>query len=212
MAKPNNKFQEMARQAAERLDAAAEQGRQLSLLPDEAGATPVQAGGGNLGRPIGAKNKTNSQMREWLAAQGFRMPEDVLARMAGLDTGDDPVLTAMQKAERAMTWAYSAAAGTKRDPSHPTGQQRLETFLRVYAIQMRAAEAVLPYGAPKATPDVHVNQQTTVIMPAPTSPGVTIEGRSTDGMRPPPLPKEIQQNQALGKSENHRADVKGRTE
>ncbi|KAB6717724.1 hypothetical protein [Roseobacter sp. TSBP12] len=169
MAKPKNSFETMARAAAKRLDKVRAEGEQLSLLPDEGGLTPAQAGSVSAGRPKGAKNKGSTQMREWLASKGYRMPEDVLAQMAGLAKSQDAMLTAMESAERALAWAYDGATaptkGVGSKPIVPTASARLNTFLQFYAIQLRAADALLPYGAPKATPDVQVNQNTTVIVP-----------------------------------------------
>jgi hypothetical protein len=168
MAKPKNSFETMARNAAERLDKVRAEGEQLSLLPDEAGLTPAQAGSVAAGRPKGAKNKGSTQMREWLASKGYRMPEDVLAQMAGLAKSQDAMVTAMESAERALAWAYDGASevlGGVKKPIVPTASARLSTFLQFYAIQLRAADALLPYGTPKATPDVQVNQNTTVIVP-----------------------------------------------
>jgi hypothetical protein len=40
------------------------------------------------------------------AAQGYRMPEDVLAEIAGLNTHEDLLKAAMVKAELVMAWAH----------------------------------------------------------------------------------------------------------
>ena len=83
-----NSLEKMAGEAAVRLDKARAAGQQLTFLPDE---TPEQTGTvetRRAGRPPGAQNKGSSELRKYLAAQGCRQPEDVLAEMAGLTIPD----------------------------------------------------------------------------------------------------------------------------
>lgn len=223
MAKAKNSFEVMARDAAERLEKARAAGEQLTFLPDEDGSAVDLVEDRAPGRPKGAKGKVSNQMREWLAAKGFRMPEDVLAQMAGLATTQDAVLAAMEKAELVLAWAYDGATQSKKGggsrPATPSGAQRLATFIQLYTIQLRAADALLPYGAPKATPDVTVQQAVTVNVPAaPVDPAqgardVTPQPARISGrMMPADVAHEIQQKQRVTSPENDGSDNGSRTE
>jgi hypothetical protein len=200
-----NSFQALARDAAERLDRARAVGEQLELLPAE----PIEGGEGKAGR---GKGKAVSQLRAMLAAKGFRLPEEQLARIAGLDSAEDAVMAAMAKAEKILAWAYGK--GTT-----PKAEVRLATFMQVYAAQVRAAEALLPYGLAKITPDaapvvpvqVNIHPQA----PAPAAPGAPPMRDVTPPMQvlaPPPMPWEMQQNQAVADAEIAASDDARRTE
>ncbi len=197
---------------AKRLDQARELGEQLTFLPSDDGEggelVPEKRG---AGRPKGAKNKSSSQLKAMLAAKGFRQPEDVLALMAGLDSRLPPHILAMQRAEEVLAWAGGQHPG---DFQASVGQ-RLAVFTDLYKDMGRRAEAVLPFGLGKVTPDVNVNtsQITQIVMPggsdgpAPT----VIEGRKGRAMSPPPMPKEIVQNQAVSEIESGDNLKDGRT-
>lgn len=227
MAKAKNSFEVMARDAAKRLDKARDAGQQLTFLPDEDGSAVDLVEDRAPGRPKGAKGKVSNQMREWLAAKGYQMPEDVLAQMAGLATTQDAVLAAMEKTELVLAWAYDGATTAKKGggtkPQTPTGGQRLAAFMQIYTIQLRAADALLPYGAPKATPDAPTLQQTVNITvpgtpPAPADPAATardvtpqppkIGGR----MMPADVAYRMQQKQEVTEAENDASDGESRTE
>lgn len=198
-----NSFQADARAAAERLDRARAVGEQLDLLPAE----PVEGGEGKAGR---GKGKAVSQLRAMLAARGYRLPEDQLARIAGLDTGEDAVLAAMAKAERILAWAYDKGAP-------PKAGVRLATFMQVYAAQVRAAEALLPYGLAKVTPDaapvvpvqVVVNQAPQGVSAGPAMRDIT--PKAVD-LAPPPMPWEMQRNQEVAEAVPVASDAPRRTE
>lgn len=149
MSKARNSFETMAADAAKRLDDVRATGQQLSLLPDEAGPTPIEAGTGQPGRPKGAQGKGSSQLRRWLQARGYRMPEEQLSQIAGLASGEGPALTAMAQAEQMLAWAWADNPAGKQ----PSPEQRLSVFLQLYAMALRASEALLPYGTPKAGED-----------------------------------------------------------
>ena len=83
------------------------------LLPDAPAPDVVDR---KVGRPAGAKNKGSSQMRDWLAARGYRLPEEVLVEMAGMATTQDVFTWAMVQAER-QSFADSARL-TLRAPGH----------------------------------------------------------------------------------------------
>jgi hypothetical protein len=206
---------------AERIERAAELGQQLTFLPDELPAEADQGEGAAIGRPAGARNKASSQMRDWLAARGFRLPEEVLVQMAGLDAQEDAVLVAMARTERILAWAFDVGADVplpKGTARVATPAKRLEVFMQVFTIQLRAAEAMLPYGAAKASPDVNVVQRTTIVMPgaaAPADPAASardVTPRSDGRMRPPPLPGEVQRNQGVAGAPDRASDGRGRTE
>lgn len=223
MAKPQNQYEELARDAAARIDRARATGEQLTFLDDEprpGGAVAVQGdGAGETGSGKRGKGRVSSQMREWLEHRGYRLPEDVLVQMAGLASRDDAVLVAMQHAERVLAWAYDAGDDPIRGQKRASEAERLDVFMKLYTIQLRAAEALLPYGAPKATPDVNVTQQTTVIVPAAPSRGADRAGAARDvtprpgsRMAPPPLPSENKQNQHVTGVSDDASDAESRTE
>jgi hypothetical protein len=215
MAGPNNQFQAMARQAAKRIEGSRELAEQLSLLPDEAQG----AQGEGVKRSRGAGKAVN-QMRDWLAARGYRAPEDVLAEMAGLASREDAILTAMAQAERVLTWAQQDAGKVKGAPDAPTMAKRLDVFMQLYTIQLRAADALMPYGAPKATPDVTQNVVTQIVMPGASAPAQPVRGGDmardvTPQVRrigPPPMPHQTQQNQSVSAAQSGHSDDAERTE
>lgn len=210
MTGPNSMTEAMARDAAERIAKSRELAEQLTLLPDEAkGAQLVDDG--KRGRGPG---KVLNQMREFLAARGYRMPEDVLAEMAGLASRDDTILTAMVQAERVLSWAGEGSVNRVFRPGvghvelvgpwQPTPDQKLAVFQQVYALMLRAAEAMMPYGMPKLTPDTSIGQQvnTIIVQGAPQAavPAGQTARDVTPGARrigPPPMPGEMQRNQSV---------------
>lgn len=219
MPSPNNQFEQLARDAADRIDASREMQQQLSLLPDETAPTGDD---GAPGRTRGA-GRAMSQMREWLSSRGMRLPEDTLAHMAGLASRDDAILTAMAQAEQVLTWAQDGAVSVKGSPAVPTMAMRISTFMQLYAIMLRAADALMPYGAPKATPDITQTNVTQIVVAgngqASSAPAATFVARDvTPGARrigPPPMPHQIEQNQmvtelgAVSTSANRRTDDEG---
>ena len=203
-----NSFEALAREAVANVEAARAAGEQLSFLPDEAqrdGRKPRGAG------------KATSQMRDWLASKGFRLPEDVLAEMAGLAGSDDAFMAAMKRAEQVLAWARASSSGDKAEPSMAA---RIETFKFVFTAQLRAAEALAPYGLAKLTPDVAVQQSVPVVF----APGATAAPgqKAGDGARdvtpqarriaPPPMPREMKQNQGLAKDDVDTSDGDIRTQ
>ncbi len=220
-----SKFQEQAAVAAERIDQARALGEQLTFLPDTdgEGGQMVPAEPRAPGRPKGSKNKTDAKLREMLAAKGFRMPEDVLAEIAGLSSREDVLVTAMARAERVLAWATDGAAqvGKKNAKTDwkASGTVRLSTFVEIYKSQIKALEALLPYGLGKVTPDTTTNiQSTTIVMPgsgAPVVPGDSakvVNGSSNAEFAPPPMPENMQQKQGVKNSDTIQSDGGSRTE
>lgn len=217
MSGPDNKFEELARDAAQSIERSRELAEQLSLLPDEApGAALVATDDGKARRGPG---KALNQMREWLAAKGYRLPEDVLAEMAGLASREDAVLTAMTQAERVLAWAGQNAINRKfvqgighvdiDGPWRATPDQRLATFMQLYTIMLRAADALMPYGAPKVTPEVNAAVQVNQIVVAghaapPSTPadGARDVTPKRGRIAPPPMPGQVQGNQALSEDDD----------
>lgn len=200
MSRPNDQFVKLAQDAAARIDASRDLQQQLSLLPDEA-----QGAGGETRRTRGS-GKAMSQMRSWLADRGMRLPEEVLAEMAGLTSGESAFLSTMAEAEQLLAWAEAGAVGVKGAPAVQTMAARLATFQQLYAIKLRAADALLPYGAPKATPDAAPVNVTQIIVPGPAAAAPAPAERAalardvTPGTRrigPPPMPHQIEQNQQV---------------
>jgi hypothetical protein len=223
MAGPQNRYEELARQAAERIDRQRDLGEQLTFLVDEpraagAVATVDEADSGS-GTGKRGKGRVTSQMRDWLEHRGYKLPEEVLSQMAGLASREDAVLSAMKAAERVLAWAYDVEELPAKTSRHASPAKRIEVFMQIYTIQLRALDALLPYGAPKATPDVNVTQQTTVIVPAAPSRRADPAGSARDvsprpggRMAPPPLPGENTQNQEVSGSPNNASDNGSRTE
>lgn len=226
---------QIAREAADRVNAAHQAGHQLELMPDlSAPVADPEAEGGQGGNTRGrGQDKALSQMRAWLTHKGYRMPEDVLAEMAGLTSNTDAVLTAMARTEQLLGWAAHGASQTRYDPGK--GQHvavtdaegnplpfefdpksRLAAFERVFAMQLKAAEAAMPYVAAKRNPDTPPLVPVQIVMPpaegqARPAPQV-IEGEQTLRAAPPPLPHEMQQNQELSESEDLKTRSEARSE
>jgi hypothetical protein len=215
------KFETQAQKMAERMDHARQVGEQLSFLADPDGeggeAVPAER---KAGRPKGSKNKVESQMRAMLAAKGMRMPEDVMAEIAGLSSREDVKLQAMADTEMLLSWAAAGAAklgkkGSKTDWK-ASGGQRMSVFFEFYKLRIKALEALLPYGLGKVTPDVSVSntQVTQIVMPGggEGASATLIEGRDSGRMAPPPLPNNMQQNQEVSEVEAVAQESAGRTE
>ncbi len=208
----STQFEELAKGAAERIEAAKAAGEQLTFLPDE----PQP---GASGRPPRGKGRATSQMREWLASRGYRMPEDVLAEMSGLASTEDAFLTALARTEQVLAWAEAGATGYKGSPSAPSTAQRLATFQFVFTAQLRAAEALLPYGLAKVTPDVvapaavQVNVIGGTVAQDPARGGDQARDITPQPRRvaPPPMPMQTQGNQGLSGAPIRRADDASRT-
>jgi hypothetical protein len=210
MPSPDNRFQVLAQEAADRLDRARAAGEQLELLPvaPDTDAAMVPQGAGVPGRGRGKAQV--SQVRSWLAAKGYRMPEDVLSEMAGLASGEDAFTTAMVRAEQAMLWA-----GASLPP-----KARIDLFLQLYAMQLRAADALMPYGAAKVSTDAPrpASVQVNVIGGTVQDAGAQArdvtprEGRAGQRIAPPPMPWEMQQNQAVADEGDDATDGQSRTE
>lgn len=197
MVKSQTLFEAQAREAAARIEAARDAGEQLALpLPDEA----PEAGGARRGRGAG---RAGSMLRQWAADRGFRMPEDALAEMAGLASREDVFLAAMQRTEQVLAWAQG-------EHGRATAAQRLDVFKLVFTSAIRAAEALLPYGLAKVTPDAGPVQATQINVYA----GAQASGQAGAGavqgapqqvearpvaprLAPPPMPHQIQQNQGV---------------
>lgn len=213
MAKPNSQFDALARDAAERIEAARAAGEQLTFLPAE----PVADLSDRAKR---GKGKATSQLRDWAAAKGLRMPEDVLVEMAGMASTEDVFVTAMARTEMVLAWAQDGATGYKGSPVAPSMSQRLAAFQFVFSAQIRAAEALLPYGLGKVTPDVAVTAPVQVFV----APGAAVQqaGQGPDQardvtpkpqrLRPPPMPHEIKQNQGVAEGVEMPASSSDRTE
>lgn len=213
MAKGNS-FEDLAAQAADRIAAAAKAGEQLTFLPDE----PV-AGPDGQARVARGKGKATSQLRDWCAARGFRMPEDVLIEMAGMASTQDGFLTALARTEQVLAWAQAGAAGYKGAPVEPSMAQRLAAFQFVFTAQLRSAEALLAYGLAKVTPDQGQTVNNTFVLPgavqaAPVDPAAQARDVTPKPARiaPPPLPHEMQQNQGLAKQPVRHSDGDIRTD
>lgn len=211
MAKPNSSFEELARDAGKRIEDARAAGEQLTFLPDE--PQPDESERAKRG-----KGKATSQLRDWCASRGLRMPEDVLIEMAGMASTEDAFLTAMARTEQLLAWAQAGAVGRKGAPVEPSTSLRLATFQFVYTAQLRAVEALLPYGLGKVTPDpapqvtvpIHLHAPAPVaVRPGDLARDVTPQPRR---FGPPPMPHQIQQNQEVAAHPVAASAAKDRTE
>lgn len=223
MAKAKNSFEVLARDAATRIDQARVMGEQLTFLGDEAGAPVVDTVDRKSGRPVGAKNKGSSELRKWLASEGYRMPEDMLAQMAGLNSRDPAIVVAMQQTEQVLTWAFADAKeqGGAWDgkPILPTPAQKLQMFNTLYTILLRAADALLPYIAAKASTDgpaqlaVQINVPLMPSQPADAGANATvINGSKAGRMMPANVRWKMQQDQQVSESAVKNSDAESRTE
>lgn len=220
MARPNTPFEAMARDAMGNIEAARAAGEQLTFLPDEPKAGPD-------GRPPRGKGKATAQLRDYLAAQGMRLPEAVLIEMAGMASTEDAFMNALARTEQVLAWAQAGARDvievvkdgvliTHELDTRPTLQARLQTFQFVFTAQLRAAEALLPYGLGKITPDTGAVISNTIVMPGAQVPDRGAAARDITPqdrrMAPPPMPMEMQQNQGLADAPLSRSDADIRTE
>lgn len=209
-----NSFEALAEQAAERIDQARAQGQQLSLLADQ---EPVAQDG--AGRPVRGKGKAVSQVRDWLAAQGYRTPQEQLARMAGLASGDDPVTAAMVTAERVIAWAFADKTDKDGNLIKPGPQAYLHQFEVAYSVQLRAADAMLPFVAAKVSPDgpgapvIMINVPGgNVQAPDPAVAARDVTPVPAGRMMPADAAWEIQQNQQVATGQSDQSDGVSRTE
>lgn len=206
-----SKFDDLAREAAQRIEEARAAGEQLTFMPDE--PAPGAA------RPARGKGKASSQLRDWCAAKGLRMPEDVLIEMAGMASTEDAFVTALARTEQVLAWAEAGATGYKGAPAAPSMGQRLAAFQFVYTAQLRAAEALVGYGLAKITPDVVAPPPVQVFVAAPRAQD---PGRPGDQARdvtpktgrigPPPMPMQGQRNQGVSNPAPVQSDGDSRTE
>jgi hypothetical protein len=222
-------FDDLARDAARNIEAAREAGQQLQLLDDPLPA-PVAEGQ----RPPRGKGKVTSQLRDWCAAKGYRMPEDVLIQMAGMAANEDVFLFAMRRCEQVLAWAEAGARKTAqviRDgclvevdlDTRATMSQRVALFQTIYAGALKAADALLPYGLGKVTPDAPTAPPVQVFVAAPQG---AATGRPGDQARdvtpqpgrigPPPMPGQAamqgQENQWFSSAAPMQSDSASRTE
>jgi len=139
--------------------------------------------------------------------------------MAGMASTDDAFVTAMARTELLLAWAQEGATGYKGSPVQPSMVQRLATFQFVFTAQLRALDALLPYGLGKVTPDVAVTPPVQVFV-APGGAAQVQQGPETardvtpkaPRLAPPPLPHEIQQKQGVAKTVQGASDGADRTE
>lgn len=219
--KKAHQAEQLAREAAERIERQRALGAQLTFLPDEGGSDGC-AVAETRGR---GKARALNLFRQWLAHRGYDAPEEQIARMAGLhEAGADPVTQAMVAAERVLAWAgdgavqmvYSPTEGQRvaRDaagnplPWAPRPEDRLEVFKQLYTVQLRANEALLPYGLPKPGADAPPAQPVQILVQG----GEARQVRPGEGARdvseparaasrgrtaPPPMPGETVEDQEV---------------
>lgn len=226
MARSETEWEQLAREAAARIDRQRELSGQLSFFPEDAaqGEDEDRAQGDGegddapkAGRPKGAKNKGSSQLRDYLAAQGCRMPEDVLAEVAGLNSRDDAVSLAMRQTERVLAWAFDGAHIPKKGAPKATAALRLQVFQQQYGAILSAAAAILPYVAAKASPEVQVNDNRTFIVPTaparrdPASGARDVTPPAGGRMVPRNVAHQIEQKQTLSADLSDASDGDTRT-
>jgi hypothetical protein len=226
-----SQFEDLAAQAARNIDVARAAGEQLTLLPDT-GPVAVQGEGR---RPPRGKGKITSQLRDWCAAKGYRMPEDQLIQIAGMASTEDVFIFAMQRTEQVLAWAEAGARKTahaiNKDgfltvvalDTSATMAQRVTLFTTIYAAAVKAADSLLPYGLVKVTPDA---SPTTIVPVFVASPVQQPAQRAGDQARdvtpqdrrigPPPMPGQGlgqgQRNQGVSEGAAVQSDAASRTE
>lgn len=212
--KSESQWKKEAAEAAVRMARAHAQGEQLNLLPDlgaELPPVPVDGDEPQRGRPKGAKNKNDGQVRQWLATRGVKMPEQVLAELIGQASDQSAMLHAMTQAEALLTWAYDGAEIGKGGLKAPSASQRLEAFKYFYTAILRAADALLPYVAPKSTPDGDERPPVFVMVPgAPVvgslppngPPGEIIDAQLTPWQAAALRDGRIKENQVLSEAQS----------
>lgn len=163
-------YQKMAKEAAERVRQGRDLAEQLTLLPDEMPAAPIEAGDSADARTRGP-GKALNQMREFMASKGYRMPEEVILQLAGLDSGLEVWDLAMRRTEQQLTWAYAGTKDANGKQVQPTGAQRMAALQQNVAVILRSNDALMPYGTPKATPDGPQTTVVPVMMPQPPAAG-----------------------------------------
>ena len=198
--------------AARRIDRAHQLGQQLSFLADE--AQP-----GEVPEVTEARSKAHSTFNRWLKHHGHKTADEQMLAIAGLDKPADPLTTAMVAAERVLSWAHDVEGQGEDEPETAKGRaarakQRIDVFSQLYAAQLRAVDALLPYGLAKASPDAVVQAAVQVVVAAePSKPGGSAKVVNPEPgrrMAPPPLPAKNEQNQeviearaASEQSDNH---------
>lgn len=193
------RMQREAREAAERIGLAREVGAQLSFLqPIEAPAQPAPPAPAKAGpgRPKGSTNKAKSELRGWLAAKGYRMPEAQLAQLALLDASGDLFEAAMARAEQLVAWSGGL----------PKGMSRLGLAMEILRLAKGAAEAMMPYGLAKLTPDQVQNVAAVKIVMPGGDARPAMQGGSGGRWAPPPLEGEILQDQEVSGDAAERSD------
>ncbi|MEO1024038.1 MAG: hypothetical protein AAFX07_00610 [Pseudomonadota bacterium] len=214
----DTQYEAMAREAADRIDRDHDLAAQLTLLPDE---PEPESKDGTRG-----KGKALSQMREWLASKGYQLPEDQIARMAGLADARDPIAGAMADAERIVAWAFDGKTVRRKEgdvwvtvDAEPTARDFMNAFERCYASRQRAVEALLPYGLAKASPDLgDLPAIPVALVPqAPSTPAQIEDMRDVTPdparrMVPAQVRHEIEQKQELNKGDIARPTDESRTE
>lgn len=230
-----------AAEAHRRLAEARETGEQLSLLAvpaspedpaDIVPVAPAATGPVGPGRRPGAKGKRSSKLRAMLAARGYRMPEDVVAELAGLAGRQTSIELAMARAEQVAAWLTGFPVGVTKE-GVPVGRglavtrgQMAELFRAMLKEQSDAAAALLPYGLERLAPEQGQPAQPVVlVMPGSASGGQggpVIEGRAEPAaagrpgrighrIAPPPMPGEVERNQGLAAELRPASDDASRT-
>lgn len=225
MGKSDSEWEKMVAEAAQSVERQHQLGTQLGLWGEQV-APPVESKG--VGRPKGAKNKGSTQLRDWLAAKGLAMPEDRLAQIAGLDVPDDAWTVAIKRAEMLMLFLgegtkvknYSPEKGHVYEPWTPSPDDKLAVFKVIYGAMLEANKALMPFVAPKASPDVQVTNAVQVIMPSAPSPDLAAQARDVSApaprlagrMIPADLAYEMQQNQRVTEAAPRNSDAEIRTD
>jgi len=210
----DNSYEAMAKAAVEAIEQQRQLGEQLVLLPDEGSGCAPSDDTGTVAR---GKGKALNQMREFMAAKGYRMPEEVLVQIAGLATNEDAMILAMQRAEQVITWAFAGATRMVKGEEkkvHPSPEQRLRAFETQYTTILRANDALMPYGTPKAAPAEKTAPPIQIVVPggnpadAPQARDVTPPPAQIGSkMMPADVVYEMQQNQGVTNDDDEKSDT-----
>lgn len=210
----------LASEAARSVERAREVGDQLSLFGPpvpvaEDDGDQGGAGGRRIGRPPGARNKVKAQLRDLMAAQGWRDPAQQLAYLAGLNSREDPFLVALGRAEALVE---ATEGGTAEDPleraerllDRASGSEERKIAMRALAAaeeraasraervvglavgilrEMRqAADSLMPYVFGKVTPDLVDNRAQMLVQVMAGTGGEGAARAIGARLGPPPMP------------------------
>ena len=120
----------------------------------------------------------------------------------------------MERTEAVLAWAFAEAKDKDGSPREAAPEQKVALMMGLLAIMERAAAALLPYGTPKASPDVTVQQAVQIVMPqaaSASSDARDITPRSASKRMPADVRWEMEQKQRVTDGDEDGSDDEIRT-